>query len=244
MNDLTLTQIKILVERVVRPVRATTARKRKMREELLAHATSIFEDEATHGDESTALARTAARIGDPVDLAAQLQATVPASETPYYWVESFAGAPLQEPVWRRAFRYASLVGVFCAIFLIAFHLVMGRSIDWLSLARLPSLLAPVWMAALVFCATCLEQAMRQALFGPGGRSWPRVILVGALTWLFVPGFVLAWSVGITGQFAASVWDTLPLFATGLLAPVAAVLVAYVCDSEIRYLDEWASLKID
>ena len=31
MNESTLTQLKIIVERVVRPVRATTPRKRKMR---------------------------------------------------------------------------------------------------------------------------------------------------------------------------------------------------------------------
>ena len=45
MNELTLTQLKIIVERAVRPVRASTARKRKMREELLAHVVGVFEEE-------------------------------------------------------------------------------------------------------------------------------------------------------------------------------------------------------
>jgi hypothetical protein len=244
MNDLTLTQLKIIVERAVRPVRATTSRKKKMREELLSHVAAIFEEEAKVGDDSVALARTAARFGDPAELMRQLQATAPAREAPFCWIESFAGSPMQEPVWRRALRYAGLVGVFSASFLAVFFVVTGRSSEWLTLARLPSVLAPVWLGMLVFLATMLEHGMRQALFGPDGRSWTRAILMGVLTWLLVPCFTLAWSIGITGQFAASVWDTLPLFASGLLAPAALVVVVCACVSEIRYLDEWASLPID
>ena len=45
MNESTLTQLKIIVERAVRPVRASTSRKRKMREELLAHVSGVFEEE-------------------------------------------------------------------------------------------------------------------------------------------------------------------------------------------------------
>ena len=60
MNESTLTQLKILVERAVRPVRASTARKRKMREELLAHVVGVFEEEAARlGGEEAALERTA-----------------------------------------------------------------------------------------------------------------------------------------------------------------------------------------
>ena len=44
MNESTLTRLKIVVERAVRPVRASTARKRKMREELLAHVVGVFEE--------------------------------------------------------------------------------------------------------------------------------------------------------------------------------------------------------
>ena len=41
MNESTLTQLKIIVERAVRPVRASISRKRKMREELLAHVSGV-----------------------------------------------------------------------------------------------------------------------------------------------------------------------------------------------------------
>src|SRR6185369_12049910 len=46
MNDNNLIQLMTIVERAVRPVQASTSRKRKMREELLAHVTGVFEEEA------------------------------------------------------------------------------------------------------------------------------------------------------------------------------------------------------
>ena len=58
MNESIQIQLKILVERTVRSVRATIGRKRKMREELMAHLTAVFEEETKLGDERTALERT------------------------------------------------------------------------------------------------------------------------------------------------------------------------------------------
>ena len=52
MNDVTLTQLKIVVERAVRPVGRPMARKRQMREELFASSGAIFQEElARTGDE-------------------------------------------------------------------------------------------------------------------------------------------------------------------------------------------------
>jgi hypothetical protein len=77
MNEANLSELKIVVERAVRPVRATMARKRKMREELLAHLLAIFEEEAEKlGDEQTALDMAKRRFGDPKELSRELQASV------------------------------------------------------------------------------------------------------------------------------------------------------------------------
>ena len=48
MSDSALLKLIIIVERVVRPVHAALARKKKMREELLAHVAGVFDDELTH----------------------------------------------------------------------------------------------------------------------------------------------------------------------------------------------------
>src|SRR5262249_20820162 len=50
MNEFIQIQLKILVERTVRSVRATIGRKRKMREELMAHLTAVFAEETKLGD--------------------------------------------------------------------------------------------------------------------------------------------------------------------------------------------------
>jgi hypothetical protein len=244
MNDTILTQLKILVERAVRPVRASISRKRKMREELLAHVSAVFEEEAKQSDEAAALTRTRERFGSPAQLSQQLQATVPASDAPFYFVESITGCPSHESVWRRAARYAFTVAVASTFCLTILMLAMTPREEWLTIARLPSVLAPVWMAFLTFCATLLEHGMRRALFDPRGRNWRQAFAVGMATWLLVPALVFVWSIAVTGGFLSSVQETWPLLVSSLLAPAAAVLVSRVCVAEIRYLEEWANLSID
>ncbi len=87
-----IAQMKI-VERAVRPVQASTARKRKMREELLAHLTEIFEEElASTRNPAAALDAAAKRFGDPSELAGELSSALP-------WME------------RVGFHYRALVWV-------------------------------------------------------------------------------------------------------------------------------------
>ncbi len=78
MDDIVLRELKRVVEQAVRPVRATMARKRRMREELLAHLAAIFEEEAEKlGNEQSALEQAKLRFGDPRELTGQLQQAVP-----------------------------------------------------------------------------------------------------------------------------------------------------------------------
>lgn len=95
-----MTELMVLVERAVRPVRANGQRKLRMREELLAHLTGIYDEERGRlGDDALALRRAAERFGDPATLAAELQATVPA-------VERVLGTSVAGPGWEwRAVRW-------------------------------------------------------------------------------------------------------------------------------------------
>ena len=87
--------LRIQVERVVRPLRASNLRKDRMREELLAHLTRLFEEElGQSGDVQRATAAAIDRFGDGPTLARELQASVP-------WLENWACVRL--PV-RGAFR--------------------------------------------------------------------------------------------------------------------------------------------
>src|ERR1700736_6369244 len=103
MSELILTQLKVLIERAVRPVRASTSRKRKMREELLAHVMEVFQEEtAKLGDERAALRQTEQRFGTPAELTAQLQESVPASDTSTWLVELLTFSPGTSTFWRAA----------------------------------------------------------------------------------------------------------------------------------------------
>jgi ATP-dependent Clp protease ATP-binding subunit ClpC len=244
MNDALNTQLKILVERAVRPVRAGLARKKKMREELLAHVSNVFEEEFKLGDETAALTRTRERFGPPAELTRQLQGTVPVMDRAAFVIESFVGCPSHENVWRRAARYAVMTLVLATFCLTILMLALTSAEEWLTVARLPSVLGPLWMACLTFSATLLEHGMRQALFGKRGRNWPRALAVGVAAWLLVPALVLVWLIALTGGFQLSVLEIWPLLVSSLLSPLALMLVVYVCLADIRYLEEWANLSIE
>ena len=71
----------IHVERIVRPVRAFAPRKLRMRRELLGHLEQALEEERSQNpDESKAIERAKGRLGEPAELARQLQQAVPLVE--------------------------------------------------------------------------------------------------------------------------------------------------------------------
>ena len=153
MNESTLIYLKVIVERAVRPVRASTPRKRKMREELLAHVTAVFEEEVARlGDERTALERTAQRFGNPAELTGQLQQSVPAIDA-FEWFVDWVWFRPGESTLRRALRYASLIGLLTGAVVLA-ALVGSASLLCLALplfaralgqtrSAMPKLMSPV-----------------------------------------------------------------------------------------------------
>jgi hypothetical protein len=244
MNESTLNQLRIIVERAVRPVRASIARKRKMREELLAHVTAVFEDESRRGDELTALERTAQRFGAPSEITQQLQAAVPAKDSASWFIEALIGFPPRAGALRQAVWHAFLVVCICAACMVIFFTFTGRWSEWLTVTRLPALLAPAYMGVLMFFSSLLGRGMSQALFGPTGRSWPRVIALGIAAWLLVPAVTALWCFIFTGVTMESLLEVAPLLLPGLLAPLVLLIGVRACIGEIRHQREWASLRIE
>src|SRR5262249_56512234 len=65
-----------IVERAVRPIKATIKYKRKVREELLGHLSATYEEEVSRdGQPFAALNRAADRFGDPGRLSRELEQT-------------------------------------------------------------------------------------------------------------------------------------------------------------------------
>jgi len=178
MTDTTTTQLKIIVERCVRPVRASTYCKRKLREELLAHVSGVFDEEsARNTDERLAVGQVALRFGNPTEVTAQLQGSIPASDGfRRYW----EGRP-GESMLRGAVRFALFEGAICLAVLIIVMFVAEWMSAWSreelilvfsSLAFLPMWLCfPVVLCGVVFAAHGMEKSLQgsEPLTG-----WPRI----------------------------------------------------------------------
>jgi hypothetical protein len=269
MNDSTLVQLQIIVERAVRPVEASTSRKRKMREELLAHVTGVFEEESIRsGDDQVAVERATRRFGAPAEVTSQLQESVPASD----WVERFWQGRPGETVLRGALRLACAFQAFMLVVCGIAVLVAGWDTSW-SRAELCAVLSrwdfipqlsvgPLYVFFIAFVA----HGMEKSLHGPEPIvDWPRIGLIRS--------FVSAWSVRavrlaiIVGgscfvtlmclriaTWSTEVWDwgAWTMIAAGLLfagdLAATSVLAAWVlvqsADARRRYHEEWSRLPID
>lgn len=119
--------LRVQVERVVRPIRASHLRKDQMREELLAHLTRLYDEEHKRtGDAETAADAAIQRFGDAASLARELQESVP-------WLERIAffnlGGPLRRRPGESPARYIvrskswawALGAVGCALFVALAH---------------------------------------------------------------------------------------------------------------------------
>src|SRR5207253_3421217 len=102
-------ELMIQVERAVRPVRVGNRRKDRMREELLAHITCIYEEElARRGDPRAALQAAVERFGDSAQLTLALQETVTWPQRMDVGIERWFAWRAPEPAARYTFRLALL----------------------------------------------------------------------------------------------------------------------------------------
>jgi hypothetical protein len=244
MSESTSRQLKILVERAVRPVRASTGSKRKMREELLAHVTAVFEEEVARlADEQAALERTAQRFGNPAELTGQLQESVPALDSIQRFAERLVDWVFVRPresTLRRAVRYVIGMEVVTLTLLLLFAgLLLLRGVgQWPSDAlwyTCPVLLVCGYMG---FTLCLLESSIRRLLGEQTVRSWLRLalVLVGSTAVAVALGF-LAYEVSTK----VAIWVS--VFTVGLPV-VPAWALAHDFTARKRYDEEWASLQIE
>ncbi|MGC1275715.1 MAG: hypothetical protein WBC44_18555 [Planctomycetaceae bacterium] len=251
MSESTLTNLKVIVERAVRPVAGTLPRKKRMREELLAHVTEVFEQERERlGDEAAALAVTEQRFGDPGEVASQLESTVPAYDRLLYLAERLTQERPGEPPRRHAARCALFITIWIAVASAAAMFAVG----WIAAEtyRLSSMIGLwllivvlSWLVAYIF--TLLTHAMQRALFGKERRSLARAAGIGGLACLVaaVATFTLHQTVLTNAVTAAEQVRRLavetPAF---LLIPLIVAGIAYLLEQERRYSREWSELTID
>jgi len=199
MNEVVEKELKIVVERAVRPVRATFYSKRKMREELLAHLVSIFEEEAEKlGDEQVALEEAKRRFGNPSELTGELQEAVSQWDRFLFFTENFICFRASESVLRHASRVAVLPYMWFAIMCLLVPpvlIIRGRQYE-IGRMMFGMLAASVVVSGIVFILTFLAHGLRDALYcDTSRRSIPLAMVHGLLSAFLLPigGFVLSWT---------------------------------------------------
>ena len=247
MNESNLTRLKINVEGAVRPVRASTGRKFKMREELLAHLCGVFEEEsAKNVEDRIALERTSLRFGNPAEITSQLQESVTAIDGILRRLEAHP----EESMLRGALRFAWIEAAISCLALGAAVFAAGYTSAWSgeelmamasSFGFLPFwLFMPFWLVGIAFIAHWLEPSLQGDAPLTG---WPRVSLIRmwASGWaarpvriaMSVGGFcllVLAGTGGFRWPLHRADWDSTSTLGLCLLITVLAscsVLVAWM-----------------
>jgi hypothetical protein len=243
-----LLQMKI-VERAVRPLLANMSRKRRMRDELLAHLSAIFDEEFGRcKDPKAALEAAGKRFGDPAELTAELQMTVPRPERWEYQFELLFGWHAPETVMRWMTRVAIqlcalMVGVCVLVALIALGEFGWSYSVWLTIRPVvaAAIVLPVSIAATGIC----YYKMRDHMFGVFGaeKSGKEVVawaalMTASLVW---SGFVF---IAISyGSIATAQSLVVPFLGAGILwAASNLIAVKFFGPQEIRDTT-WALLDL-
>jgi hypothetical protein len=243
MTESTLTQLKVLVERAVRPVRASGGRRRRMREELLAHVSGVFEEEAVRlGDDQAALARTAERFGDPAALTGQLQEAVPISDAIDRFADRLWFRP-GESTLRRAVRYVLVVDLYVVLLmLVPVGFVLWA--DWPAGVLLYGGSALVTVSAFVFAFTFLADRLHLAVYGPVGPSWVKVVLISVAAALIFPGLAAVTLVSDTiGSLLTAPLDPRAILGLTVSVVVGLAAITHLTAGRLREHLEWASLDL-
>jgi hypothetical protein len=189
-----------LVDDALRPVRASTARKSQMREELLAHVCAVYEEEqARQGEVGDPLERTARRFGDPQELAARLHQALPAGARLAAAVELWWARCAGDGPFNHGRLYTMLLGLTIAYTLIG--LVLMACLLYLPENARPRMIFPSsWLPALlalnafylVLMTTTLVLRLRES---PSATRWTK-----ALNWLLLAAPPFGTALGLYGLY--------------------------------------------
>lgn len=246
MNDETLGELKIVVERTVRPLRASLARKHRIREELLDHLTEIVEEEADRlGDPQAAVEFTVQRFGDPEELTRELQATVPRWDRVRAVVENLRVEPGESTL--HFFGKQLIVSVL----FYGLMLLLLLPVLWI---REPKMVVPsIFLIALIatLAQACfsapfilLADRMGRALHGsPSERSLRRAVRTAVASLGILPLLTLIINVIAATDTAFLLFHLKLACYFAPLIPMLIVLLSRQAAEDAHREEEWARLEI-
>ncbi len=241
-------QMKI-VERVVRPLRANIARKRKMRDELLTHLSASYDEEfARSQDPMKAVNAAGKRFGDPNELTAELQQTVPWIEQAEARLEPIFGwrAPESSTRWmtRVAIQLCGLMIATCALVAVIAFREFGWSYSmWLTLR--PLVAATIVMPTSVAATGICYYKMRDHIFGVFGsqKSWSQVFAWATYLAVATVACGFTFLTVAYGGFSPAAAGSYPSIAAGMIWAMGMLVFARIGGPQEIRDTTWALLDL-
>ncbi|MBD3673104.1 MAG: hypothetical protein HUJ26_06215 [Planctomycetaceae bacterium] len=247
MNDHTLQQLERLVEQCVRPVRTDFADKKRMREDLLSHLSSTFEEELERcGDERAALQQTLRRFGNPADVTHELQQTLSWQHRFSYFTEQIqARQPGESYLYlgMKHFLYALVLSILTSTLIL---IVRGNNVR-----TDPATM--FWVFAVILagmsitgsCSQWLVDGMGRALISKSKKSQLRY---GLLSVFLYPAAMFAIHLGLMlgprlGEYQISSSAMLAASATACFGPLVVWLMGPMMAERILYQEKWAAIDL-
>jgi ATP-dependent Clp protease ATP-binding subunit ClpC len=247
MNDSVLTELKTVVERAVRPIRASIARKRRMREELLDHLMTTYEEELERStDEQAALEQARRRFGEPGDLTKELRTSLSWRGFVGYWFDAHRNRP-GESVLRLALRHLllSALAMTAALLVMLPIIWLGGRIREIGLFLHIMLVTCLFSAGFSFSMAILTEQMGRVLYGGGSERPVRGMIPYFLASLPVfPALTAFVYWGLLGDLASGLTGFLLGSAAAPLAPLLFFMMARRMRDDILYEREWAGTEIE
>jgi hypothetical protein len=239
-----MNEFMVHVERIVRPIVARDGRKDRMREELLAHLETHFEQNRERSaDEGAARAQAIASLGDPARLRNELQDSVSKMERFKARIERLFAWHAPEPAW----RYTLRAGMWTAF---TFFLLLPFVVMALLPFGVEPLLAALRLLALVEVLTSFNVfvlglfyfKIRDSILG-ANPHWLRPVAYVFASAATVEGTLLIFLWAATGEFVSHLSLFLGRSFVAFLLPLSGVMVAWFRGpAEIRHT-LWECLDI-
>jgi ATP-dependent Clp protease ATP-binding subunit ClpC len=239
-----------IVERAVRPVQASVQRKRKMREELFAHLTSIFEEELSRvKDPAAAVEAAARRFGEPAELAREINNSLPSHErlSSYFerWVLYRAPESAARYALRLAFYTFALLSGILGLVSAGVLLRYGWIADVRTLLRVFAAIIVLTPPA-QFVVTLAYINLRNAMWGAFGsrKSGVRVAAFAALIAAVAQSYLMLVAALASMDVGAAIEAARVSGVIAIICPITFAVLAYTSGpTEIRDT-QWALLDIE
>lgn len=243
-----------VVERSVRPVRVDKGRKLRMRQELLAHVTALYEEErARLGDDAAALEAARRRFGDPAELSQELDRSIGfwgrwnwGEERIVDGMDRLLGfRPDRSTAWH--FGRALALSLGCGVLVVLLACLVSianpeRNLNWSEAKRLMPVL--FYFVGTTFVVHGASLIFVRDFFDVERPRWSRILLHAALC-------LVAMTVLFYAMWATLADDVSPLLRQApivlfvqALIPTGLILAVWSAERHARPYREWTRLRLD